>query len=155
MVAIVIISVQILCTVYTHQSFKSIKPLMQALEQPGAHIFSANGSLHMIGARDCLSNVADTGNTIVRNGKLDEKRSIRIIKETIKNFPVHLLKTRMESDYIEVSLLYNMPKPLILTYRMKPSNEGYQIDSIGNICELFKIVKLYTGSKNVRWQKEK
>lgn len=140
----VIIIGQITVATYTWREAKQVRIVQAIFDESGqTSFFTEKGESQVLASFNCLNDDAKKYFSLQDDRISDDAAYIRVIRNVFQPYPTHILQTRKHKDCIEIDILFNLTKPIVITVTMLREYNQYKIDNIKNLCELFGYVNLY------------
>ena len=151
-----VVSVQIVITFFTCINANRIRVFEESLTKPHPQfVFTQNDSTEIKSCLAQLNSQAKFFFSINDKVNLNEDSTLLyLMKEVFNAYPIHLLNTRGGENWIELDVLFNRPRPGIITFSMIKQNDGYKINGIKNLCDLIKLVNR-SFENEPKWRNEK
>ncbi len=142
---ILVSSMMVVTTIYTHINSRRLQMLIHALEsQNTSGIITDKGRKNIAQASSCLqSNTFTFLFPHAKDKAITNEEFLKQLTTIIHASPIHLMNTHKEKNFIELDALFNGPKPIVVTFYLVNENGSYKIDEIKNLCEVFKRVNLW------------
>ncbi|MFN8321351.1 MAG: hypothetical protein U0T74_01715 [Chitinophagales bacterium] len=132
----IVILIQIITCIYIHQNAKHLSVLDTAIDNSA---ITEKGKQEITNAYFCLSKEA---RSFRQDVELEDGIPLSQFTRLLKNFPLHLLKSYGDDDYLEFYVLVNGHHSTTIVFYIVRDNGVYKIDGVKNLCELLKRVNL-------------
>jgi hypothetical protein len=75
--------------------------------------------------------------------EISNETIINHLNTILPSFPIHLLGTRANKEFIELDALINVREPVVITFIILNDHGNYKIAEIKNLCNLLEKINLW------------